>query len=69
MKIEITGRRCANCNKYTQYYRITGNKVDTVDRGFCRVRQCVTRPWEKCEHYTEMSNVGLPGSGSLLIKV
>lgn len=69
MKIEITGKRCASCNKYMQYYQLVGNKVDAVDRGFCKARQCVTRPWEKCKNYAEMSSIGFPRSGSLLIKV
>lgn len=69
MKIEITGSKCVNCSRYIQYYRLVRNTVEAVDRGLCREKQCVTRPWERCGHYSEASNVGLPTTGQLLVKI
>lgn len=60
MKIEITGSRCINCNKYTQYYTHTWNGgFDPIDCGFCGMRQCTTRPGNRCKHYREAANVSV----------
>ena len=53
MKIKITGNRCIGCYKYSQYYTISG-------RGELEaIRQCTTRPGNRCKEYREKSNVGL----------
>lgn len=57
MKIEITGNRCVGCYKYTQYYRCWKGEIEAIDCGFCGIRQCTTRPGNRCKHYKEKSNV------------
>lgn len=59
MKIEISGNKCVSCYKYTQYYELRGSLAEPIECGYCGVRQCTTRPGNRCKHYREKSNVAL----------
>ncbi|GAA0254158.1 hypothetical protein GCM10008922_12910 [Faecalicatena contorta] len=60
MKIEVTGSRCISCYKYSQYYhRNYLGEFEAIDCGYCGIRQCTTRPGNRCKAYKERSNVGI----------
>ena len=60
MKIKITGNRCIGCYKYNQYYTISGRgELEAIDCGYCGIKQCRTRPGNRCKEHMQKSNVGL----------
>ena len=60
MKIEFIGSSCANCSKYTQFYKLDGDKATPVDRGYCETRQCVTRTGNRCKYHQEKPKIKVP---------
>ena len=59
MKIEISGSRCINCQKYNQYFTLTSQgELEAIDCGYCGKKQCRTRPGNRCKDYRERGNVG-----------
>lgn len=62
MKIKIDGSRCVSCYKYSQYYQLNFNReFEAIDCGYCGIKQCRTRPGNRCKKYQERSNIsGFP---------
>ncbi len=56
MKIEITGARCATCQKYTQYYQNHYERgFEAIDCGYCGIKSKNVRPGDRCKEYREKS--------------
>ncbi len=58
MLVNVSGNKCINCTKFTQYYtKNYDSEYERTDCGYCGQRGKKVRPGDRCKQYHEASNV------------